>query len=61
MFLDERVLCGDRMHVDEGQLNEEVEIGLNVENSGTIARPIELTIVTPTFKERANVPILLGS
>jgi dolichol-phosphate mannosyltransferase len=32
---------------------------LNLANGETTANPIELAIVVPTFKERANVPILL--
>jgi dolichol-phosphate mannosyltransferase len=47
------------MAVEKLQLSEEVETDLSIANGGTTACPIELTIVIPTFKERANVPILL--
>ena len=46
------------MPVDERQSNE-VEADLSVANDETGANPIELTIVVPTFNERANVPILI--
>jgi dolichol-phosphate mannosyltransferase len=47
------------MPIEEQQSSEQMEIDLSVANGETAACPIELTIVIPTFKERANVPILL--
>jgi dolichol-phosphate mannosyltransferase len=47
------------MPVEEQQSSETAEMDLRVANSHTAACPLELTIVVPTFKERANVPILL--
>jgi dolichol-phosphate mannosyltransferase len=47
------------MSVDEKQPKTEAETDLSVPNGETAGCAIELTIVIPTFKERANVPILL--
>lgn len=47
------------MPVGEQQSSEEVETDLSIANREITAGPIELTIIIPTFKERANVPILL--
>lgn len=45
------------MPVDERQSSKVMEVNLSVASGETT--PIELTIVVPTFKERANVPILI--
>ncbi len=47
------------MFVDEEHSSEELKTDLNVAQAKTAAHPIELTVVIPTFKERANVPLLL--
>lgn len=47
------------MPLDKNQSSEEAGTDLTVGNGETKAGRIELTVVIPTFKERANVPILL--
>jgi dolichol-phosphate mannosyltransferase len=49
----------DREAVEDQRLHEVVSAGLRVGIGDTPTRPIELTVVVPTFKERLNVPILL--
>jgi dolichol-phosphate mannosyltransferase len=49
----------DREAVEDQRLHEVVGAGLRVGIGDAPTRPIELTVVVPTFKERLNVPILL--